>query len=661
LVNVRGFNLFAAFLGVIMLAISVGFGVYTFSQERQAIREVSIQIQQSSAQGIADIIREDAHNLAVESIRTALQKYFANNDIIPPKKAWEDEDAFKQWFSNDFIRQSSLTEQIADTLASELLLYQNIPMKGWSVSVVLNRKTLAKALSDASTIQFAKDGTIIFIYDSSKLSKEELAGLPTIVVRRGPASATVSVFPPGRWMVPVPLRVLKAYEAAREFRTLVSTHLDDFRLLFGMCDTENSPDCALYRWTGAGVEPVYPEKEEAQIYVSTSTIGDKSQPWTVYNLITGGCTDIRLYVDKSELNKDLNGQVEWIPCADPAPVLYVVLQKKLTDIAKEDPNKGMAFIDPSTVAVFKTWKVYTQQGMGITSLISAAVGLPIPNQYNPFLYILKALGEVTGGNNKNPPPPIIPISPCKEDGYLYCAAPVQLAYTYVWTDKDTHFSATGKPAVFRFRTIFTAPFSAIYLTYETRQKEVEAVSLVAPSQTAGGQFNQAECEEKAKGYCAYLVRTGIEKCAPTLLKKKCPSWLKAVCEKIGGIGAQFVENVCGNPLLSNVFGGVCTAYKYASEYALSDWDTIRSTGHELYEELKDDQTCARMFAAFKDNDSVCMNPHQNFCEKFSFLSEERPGICPNNDYVAYSYFWFHPFSEFGSTCSVKKPPEPPAE
>jgi len=175
---VRGFNLFAAFLGVVMLAVAVGFSIYTFSEESATIKEISAQITHHSAESIADLIRQDAHNTVVESVRRGFQRFFSSNDLDPPDDVWRREEMFKEWFSKEFVRSDRLTQFLADYIAEELLLYQNLPLKGHTVRVVVNRRGLGEALEKGASVEFREDGTFVFVYDTSLLEPEDLAKLP---------------------------------------------------------------------------------------------------------------------------------------------------------------------------------------------------------------------------------------------------------------------------------------------------------------------------------------------------------------------------------------------------------------------------------------------------------------------------------------------------
>ena len=638
----RGFNLFAAFLGVVMLAIAVGFTVFTGTQESQALREISTQVQTVSAESIADLIRQDAHNTVVETIRRSFQDFFATNPVEPPEEAWESEGRFKEWFAKEFIAESKLTEHIADALAGELLIYQGLPLKGHTVRVVVNRSALAEALKEGSSISVRDDGTFVFIYDSSKLSPEALAGLPTIVID---GRTTVTVFPPGRWMIPVPLRVVEAYRRAKAFREKVRGHMYLFKLLFGVCSRE-SIKCALWKWTGSGVSPVYPSSVDSERFtVAASEVG-AGEPWRAYNLMDV-CTDMRLYTDDSELNKALG--VEEIHCGIPKPALIAILDERLSSLLDEE-NASVAIV-PESVRTYKTWRVAEMQAISVSQFIQS--NIPIPFLKDLIERAVEALGGTAA----------MPITPCRPAGYLYCAAPTSLTYDYVWTDTDLRYSVTGEPAVFAFRMSFSRDFDAITTWLEARERRVERASMNVQTVDVG--YDPQECEENMLMWCAKTLFDNFQSCVTLRLG----SWSVIGDLAQAGHCIQHPDDpICKmDPTSLALILGISNAT--ASDLK-SKWNSVRGVGHYLYTEFNayaeahpDDetaQTCAQMFYAFKDENALCMDPNQNFCEHLKWLQSGTPKCDTSDaDTVAYAVFWFHPFEEFAGTCRAKAMPSGP--
>ncbi len=626
----RGFNLFAAFLGVVMLAIAVGFTVFTGTQEAQALREISTQVQTVSVESVADLIRQDAHNTVVETIRRSFQDFFATNPVEPLADAWGSESEFKRWFSEDFIAESKLTEHIADALSGELLLYQGLPLKGHTVRVVVNRSALAEALKEGSSIIVQDDGTFVFVYDTSKLTPEAIASLPTIVID---GKTTVSVFPPGRWMISVPLRIVEAYRHAKEFGERVEAHRDEFKILFGSC-SRDSVLCALWRWTGWDVSPVYPQEVGKGYTITTSEVGEGT--WRAYNLVGGACTDMRLYTDESELNQALG--VEEIPCSQPEIGLVAVLQKRLEKLV-EDPDAN-AYIVLDSIKAFKTWRVVSDEEINISRLVGESVGIPYLD------WVINKLLSAVGVRDA------VSISPCRPSGYLYCAAPAALTYDYVWTDKDTRYSVTGEPAVFVFRRRMEYPFAPIYTWLKAREERVAPVSVTTQSVDIG--YDPQECEKNMMDWCREQIKKGIDACTQIQASRLDEPW-RSIAMTFIGLGSGF-ESLC------NQLGGyaalipACLGPQFQDayvNYATADWDEIRHVGHALYEEYNKagDEECAALFAAFKDENALCMDPNQNFCEHLRWLQSGVPK-CDLSDpsVVARSVFWFHPFSEFAASC-----------
>ena len=656
--NVRGFNLFAAFLGVVMLAISIGLSAFTFSKESATISEISTQITHESAESVADLIRQDAHNTVVESVRRGFQNFLAHNDLDPPADVWKGEEAFKEWFSEEFVRSDRLTRFLADYIAEELLLYQNIPLKGHTVRVVVNKQGLSEALAKGASVEFREDGTFVFVYDTSLLEAKDMAKLPTIVVD---GSETVSVFPPGRWMIPIPLRILEAYRHARSFRERVRRNINEFKILFGSCDLDASPACGVYEWRMKPL-PLYPQSAPKHIKVAASEVGTGT--WTAYNLTSGACTDLALEVG-DELN-ELPLPVELpdhVICSVYAEtLLYGLLQKRLSQLVQGEDE--FAVVRPESIQKFRTWRIFTQQAIGVSSLIGSST-------FPPIQWLLdRVLAAIPGAQ-------IIPLTPCKPSGYMYCAVPARLAYVYSWVDPDTNYSVTGEHAIFSFRQVFVDEFDDIYTRYKTRDEQVKHIT-PGGTETVDVNYDPEECEKRAKQWCADQIIKGYEQCVRLEIEARKEQlkdewgWLGDIVAGIVDLG-QKIMDICSNPVMQ--YTQVCyfsTAYntlKTAGEQAyLSEWNTIQETGHALYvryaQEYNKTQSevakqCMYMFSAFKDENALCMDTNKNFCNYFSWLENGVPGICPEKEHVAYSVFWFHPFEEFVATCTSNTMPDSP--
>jgi len=264
---VRGFNLFAAFIGMAMIAVAVGYSMYAQQAKVQRINEIATEIVRLDTAGVSEVIKSDVYNTILSKIRDEFQDYFENTVLEPPPDAWESRERFKEWFENEFAQSEPTTYWVADRMMVELQAYTATQIFGedYEVSVIGNVKATANALKGAVRAKIQPDGTFVYIIDTTKMAPEAYGNLPKIMVRKhGEVSGftTDIVLPRGLWMIPVPLRIMKAYDVAKEARDYIHDRkkYQEVALAMGHCDQENLAVCDVFQLGERSVKPLSFEK-----------------------------------------------------------------------------------------------------------------------------------------------------------------------------------------------------------------------------------------------------------------------------------------------------------------------------------------------------------------------------------------------------------------
>ncbi len=259
----RGFNLFAAFLGMAMIAIAVGYSIYAQQMKVQRIDALTDELARFDTAGVADSIKMDVYSTVLNNIRAHFHEFFAEAIITPPQDKWNSEDSFKKWFEEDYARSEDVTYWVASQMVDELAAYTSTQYLGdeYTITYQGDVNAVAGALKGAVSAKIRPDGTFVYIIDTTKLSPEAYTKLPKIIVqKRGSTSAITSdvILPRGKWEIPVPLRILTAYKVARATKSFMEKgkKYKYLSLALGHCHGDNLAICDAFVINGDSVTPL---------------------------------------------------------------------------------------------------------------------------------------------------------------------------------------------------------------------------------------------------------------------------------------------------------------------------------------------------------------------------------------------------------------------
>ena len=335
----RGFNLFAAFLGVAMIAIAAGYALYTTQEKTAKTTHIMDELVRFDTAGVADVIKSDVYNTVLVKMRKDFQDYFATRPIEPPEYVWGSESAFKNWFEKDFAQSEALTYWLADRMIYELQAYtsSNIFGEEYEVSISGSVKATADALKGAVSAKILDDGTFIYIIDTTKMGPEAYGNLPKILVRkRGESSGftTDVVIPRGKWTIPVPLRIMDAYRVARAAKGFMESgeRYKKLALAVGHCDPNNLAICDAFLVEPSYVEPVSNSKDAFTPNTVVSSLEGYSGP---RGSLVSPCT--QQYMDYTKIIEATG--MDWPD--------FVEMMKKTLQRQKEELEKELAREDLS--------------------------------------------------------------------------------------------------------------------------------------------------------------------------------------------------------------------------------------------------------------------------------------------------------------------------
>ncbi len=650
--NVKGFHLFAVLVGGLMVLIAVGFAVYVGQEKAAKVDAMAAKITQYEIARLADVVREDAYNTTLSGLRGSLQDYFATNPLYPPDDAWESEQKFKEWFENDFARSEQFLKWIARALASELTAYRYVrKYADYTVSVELEEEETVKTLSKAVRLKILDDGTFTFILDTRNLTEEELRGLPSIKVCQGVSCTTFVVFPSGIWSFPVPLRIMEAYRRAREAYFSEKSHINDFKLALGFC--KRTGECALWKCSGFDFRPLYPEEYKGFV---SKHLPDVLQPPVGIKYITAPCTS-QFLILQGELQKEVNkitgcGEECYLPCDDPQS-LYILLQAKLEEYAPEDVN---VTLDPVSIKEYKTFHVLSQDAFEIMEAIKE----------NTMLFFLPPglLGEAG----------TLPLSSCKDEGYVYCYAPVFISYVVSWQDPDATYRVRNYPAVFLFRQTLKG-FETMDRKLSELEKKAEEYEFKPPeNQQLDEEWNTIQCVKNGAAQCYQLFERAILACygqelngdvvgfcRERLLEGNMPEACKIVLLHSAVEGATWFENL-NDALRSWILDQLGFGQQYREAKDLTEAQKnayFYNLAKEAIATLPDGgDECNRLKSLFLCSGETCKYAYcadlNAACHMFGF-EEGIPGKCAavGNDATIYALRYIHIWELLTSVCSAE--------
>ncbi|GEM_PF-5672121 len=253
----RGFNLFAAFIGTAMLLIAIGFSIYANQQRINRSNQIALNLVTYDTRGVATVIKADAYNTVLNTLRKNFQAFFSSTTITVPSNYLGSCDLAEKWFERDFAQTDQFASWVADQMVLALQKYgtANIYGSQYTISVIVNKEKLTEAIKRASEINMNRDGTFTYIIDTSKLSEKDYLSLPKIMVSEElgsgvTGSTTDVVLPRGKWAVHIPLRVGTALCYASTVYNYLKDKKDLVALAVGHCYKKNPALCGVF--TGSG-------------------------------------------------------------------------------------------------------------------------------------------------------------------------------------------------------------------------------------------------------------------------------------------------------------------------------------------------------------------------------------------------------------------------
>ncbi len=469
-------------IGASMLLIAMAYMLYLGNEKRARIDAISQHISQYEIARLADVIREDAYNTTLSTLRASLQDYFATTPLYPPKEAWEDEEKFKEWFESNLSNDEQFLRWVARALAAELLSYRYVReyAKDYIIGVDIEEEKTVGVLRDAVRLVVNDDGTFTFVIDTRNLSEEQFRNLPTIKVCQMGSCTSFVVFPSGIWTFPVPLRIMEAYRKAREVYWRVKSRKDEFKIAFGFCKKTGTCGIWKYRW---GFERVFPRGEDTLM----KRLPELQEGPVTIKFITSPCTSqIMLEENMPEEYRVSDIPVCCGPCSDLLPpdyYLLLLLQKKIKELAPDDVNVD---VDPVSIREFRTFRVLKQEGFSLVYLFAQSVGLDMLIEWG---LIPRDIASQA----------FTPTSECKDGGYVYCYAPVMLSYIVSWEDTNPTYRVKNYPARFLFRQTLTG-FEDMESELESLEERATSYQLKPPEMETV-EFNQIKCRISGADLC----------------------------------------------------------------------------------------------------------------------------------------------------------------
>ncbi len=463
----RGFHLYAVLLGSLMVAITVGYGVFLASQENSRVSLMLELEKRSRFIPYVDIMREESFATTSAAIRRAFELYLRRNPIEVPLEVYESGD-FGEWFSEELVRRASLRDVLASYIFAELKSYILVQRRGLSVELVGSSEAVSRAIEEGVKL-YVREDSVIAVIDPSLMSDDVLGALPKLKVCEEEYCRTLSVFPEERTEVTIPLRLKAAFEKARLAYKKLKSRLDSLKFMAGFCK-EGCAACGVFRY-GWDTTLVYPENGDCkgfQIRLEEFT-GEKGS-YRITGIQGGGCA-----------NLSVRWEDGYIPCSTPETLLREYYRKVLEEFSED--IEGNVYFDEVFVDVSPTKLISYEQVIDIGALLGSATG---------FDLVLDLLGYDVSGKKMMR----VPGTGCVKYGYATCAYPARMRFLFSWRDEDPSYSATGSPMNYTFVIDFGEDTDL--LSYVAAQKE-EAEGLWEADDTL--ETDVTSCVERAGTVC----------------------------------------------------------------------------------------------------------------------------------------------------------------
>ncbi len=686
--------MFAIFVGISMIAIALALSIYAYQSQQHRMEVIQPRTFSYETASIADFARDDAIATLTNRMRAEFQRFFATQIITPPDDAWENLATFNGWFQHDLAASDTFTSWFAHRLALELQMYQDLRVGDYQISVDADEKAMQTAIKHGSRFIIFPDGTFAYVLDTEKLSPEDYAVLPKIVLSKGFQQSSFPVFPRKKWSVFVPLRVDEAYKRAKLAKAAVMSNISDYMLAIGACE-KKCPLCAVYDMQSG--ERLYPNTDQKDCFLSTEEDlpeEGKTKPVTLGS-VEHACTN--QYLDLNGA-KDVLNVPDWvvntkIPCFtgeksnqynidEKAFALYNILEYRLAQQAQKiDPNLRID-IDPGSFKTYQTMKVCSQRAISLSQFVAT--------QMPGMEWILKKIGKAIGLDLLAQG--VIGLSSCQEEGYLTCSAPTNFTIVVTWTDPDLNHSVLREPASFHFRIPLSQPFQAIDAELTGMQEEVNQLKPLGEQKPIGVKEDEAQkldrsCVNRMLADCMAQYYRAYADCDAS---PEVNAEMHADLEKYYSSDPKNpLWNVCGmdhwpeRPAPCTTFY-LTTAAEVPAAYELplilpqaNDWKQskitesyfssfvpavtqyIKERNQMINEGTITDPTCKQdiqtLSAIFGDN-GYCAKWDQmkQVCIGLSMSGKTMYPQCPESEDTAYSTFWVHVFATPMGTCSYGK-------
>ena len=479
----RGFYLYAALVGFLIVGITVAYSLYLNSQEAGRVKMLLELEKRSRYIPYIDIMREESFASTSAVFRRSLELYLRRYPIYIPKEAYDRDEAL-EWMEENFFRDKTVSGTVAAYLYAELRSYTALRIKG-TVQVMGSDRAISDAIREGVHLIMRNDSVII-VFDPSKMDQSVLQSLPSLKVCEGGYCRTLTVFPEEKTEITVPLRLKRAVENAQEVYDKLKYRMGDMEFSAGFCK-ENCAACGVFRFDG-DMELVYPESEEdpcRETVITLERMESKDHYYRALGIEGGGCA-----------NEALKWGDKYIPCSDPKTILLNYYQKELNEVQRD--VKGNLFFDARFLDEKPTKLLKYQKVIDMSILLASSTMIP------PEL--LEFLGINVHGDYQ-----LAPLGSCKVVGEAYCAYPRRIVLEYAWTDKDSKYSVLGAPMTYTFFMDFGEPKDMIdYLN--AQEAAVKGLKNEAGN-TMGG-ANQEMCEERLQNMCTvdYITNHFSDKC-----------------------------------------------------------------------------------------------------------------------------------------------------
>ncbi len=427
----RGFNLYAALVGSLMVVIAAAYVAFLLSQEGKRVDILIEMDKRSKFIPITDIMREQSFTMTSAAFRSAIQRLLSVYVMDLPENESEIENMF---------RREDASLLLAQYLYGYLRSYRFIRLENIRIELEPNIKDLQKIVNNLNVKVL--NGGIVLVYDPSKFREN----VPSAMVCQGDMCREVPIFPDERVEVLVPLRLKKAMMIAKDVKKKMISgdiKVDDVLVKVGFC--EDYSVCGIFSWDGRMLYPLSDkdvEKVRKGIELPME-VGENDIPaYEPLGFYGGGCYNMGIY---------LGGK--YYGCADPTNLWYMLgwyTETASINLCYDEDGKMIDGTDQEDCVFevrilpdferykeFKKGVIIYENTISLGSLLDSAIG-----GFLSFLFGVERTGVVR-----------IPGSECKVMGVATCVAPEKKSVIIVVKDRDERFKTLLTEPIFKFRVV----------------------------------------------------------------------------------------------------------------------------------------------------------------------------------------------------------------